>query len=326
MSGTNRRHWLFGFAGAVLMCALPAEVFLRYFPPADRVALSGPPPPVGALAADPDFGVGYQSWEGFRAQNAVDLAPLLTPVDSHQRPTWIFLGNSFVHGAGMLVDHVRMALPNWLIVTLHRTDPLPLRCAQITLLQAHGPPAERTFVPLATVDLLGLGEQPLATLRVSRDGALTYAPRLPPEPWAWMTRHSHLARAAWLRTGRQRGNPDFDKRTLDLRIDDPLHSDLHTLFANLARTANGLPITVILIPSYQQVMRDVGDGFQQHVRALLEPLGYDVFDPLPALRRDPHPDALFLPDKHFSPRANRLLVEALLAHLHLAAAVASPPE
>lgn len=320
----NRWLSLVGFVGAVLLCALPAEMFLRYFPPAET--FPGFQSSVGILAADAHFGVGYRSWEAFRAQNAADLASLLTPIEPDHRPAWIFLGNSFVHGPGMLVDHVRLAVPSRLVATLHRSDPLPLRCAQLALLEVHAPRVERMFAPLSTVDLLGLGEQPLATLRISADGALSYAPRLPPEPWAWMIRHSGLAAAAWSRTGRQRGNPEFDKRALDLRIDEPLRSDLHTLFANLARAVDGLPLTVILIPSYQQLVRNVGDGFQQHLRALLQPLGYDVFDPLPALRRHPHPEELFLPDKHFSPRANRLLVEALLEHLHVpTAAVASPP-
>jgi hypothetical protein len=44
-------------------------------------------------------------------------------------------------------------------------------------------------------------------------------------------------------------------------------------------------------------------------------MGLDVFDPRAAFVGHPNPAALFLPDKHFSPEGNRLLLAELLAHV-----------
>jgi hypothetical protein len=328
-STITRAASFLGFVAATLTLGISAELFLRSFTPGEldlyageRSARRGP------LVADSDFGARYRSWGDLYAENAPDLAPWL---EESRRPRarqgWVFIGNSFVHGAGMLVDHVRTAVPERQVVTLHRTDPLPIRLAQIDLLAARAAAPERIFIPLSTVDLLELGRQPLATLRVSRGGALTYAPRLPPEPGAWLMRHSKLVTAAWFRTGRHRGNLDFDKRKLDDGIEEPLRSDLHMLFANLARRIDSsrVRLSVILIPSYQQLVDDVGTGFQQRMHALLQPLGYDVVDPYPALHRQSDPAALFLCDKHFTSRANQLVVDSLLTQLGDLNGAAAPP-
>lgn len=308
------RYWgtAVGFAVAVVVCCAPVEIFLRHFPLIDQHVFPAAASTPGTLAPDPRFVVGYTSWEAFRHENAVDLEPLLV---ADAPPAWIFLGNSFVHGSGMIVDHVRPTIRDRRIITLHRTDLLPLRCAQARLLNQHASAVERMFLPLSTVDLLGLGEHPLSTLRVGNDGALTYEPRLPPEPWASLIRESALATTAWFRTGRQRVNLGFDKRRLDLGLDETLRGDLQRLFGNLAEATRGTPITVLLIPSYQQLVARVADGYQRDMRALLEPIGYDVVDPLPALRDTADAPALFLPDKHFTARANQILVTELLRHL-----------
>jgi hypothetical protein len=310
-------QFFLGFVVATFVLGAAGELFLRHSAPAEvDVYLGEQSARRGPFVPDPGFGLRYRAPAALYAESAADLAPwLVEPRRPDAQPVWLFIGNSFVHGAGMLVDHVRAGTPDRSIVTMHRTDPLPVRFAQIDVLSEEEQRPERIFMVLTTVDLLGLGEQPLATWRVNATGAITYVPRLPPGPSAWLVERSRLAAAAWFRTGWHRGNPAFDKHALDTRLEAPLAADLQTLFANLARRTRGLPITVIILPSYQQLVRNAGDGFQRRLRAILEPLGYDVFDPQPELRRHPNPQALFLPDKHFSPHANQLVAAALLAHV-----------
>ena len=61
---------------------------------------------------------------------------------------------------------------------------------------------ERIFVELMPVDTLGLGTQPLQTIHVTPQGALTYKPRLPGGPADWFIAHSRVALTAWVRAGR----------------------------------------------------------------------------------------------------------------------------
>jgi hypothetical protein len=324
MSMSDRIQFLLGFLLAAVMLGSAAEAFLRYGGLVDLdVTLAEHADGRGPFVADRDFSVRYRSWNDLYTRSAGDLAPWLAASQGDgARPTWLFVGSSFVHGAGMMVDHVRATVPERYILTLHRTDPLPVRLAQIDLLRQQTARLERIFIPLGAVDLLGLGDHPLATLRVTNAGVLTFIPRLPPGPGAWLVQHSRAAESAWFRTGRQRGNPEFDKRALDAGVGEWLQSDLRTLFSGLARRAAGIPMTVIVLPSHQQLVHNVSNGFQRELRALLQPLGYDVFDPLPVLQQQADRAALFLPDKHFSPVANELLVAALLKHLQ---PTSSPP-
>ena len=79
----------------------------------------------------------------------------------------------------------------------------------------------------------------------------------------------------------------------------------------------GIPVTIILLPNHEQITKGASFGLQDKAAAVAREYGFDVFDPRdvflahPANRRA----ELFIPDKHFSPLGNRLLLEALLAHL-----------
>jgi hypothetical protein len=76
-----------------------------------------------------------------------------------------------------------------------------------------------------------------------------------------------------------------------------------------------VPVTVVLLPSYEQVLRGSGFAVQDAVAADARELGLDVCDvrsPFLAAADNP---GLFIPDKHFSVVGNRLLLATILNHL-----------
>jgi hypothetical protein len=308
-----------GCALAVALLAGLAEGYLRLFPLTDLHPYLGEASPLtGIFVPDQDFGVAYRSWDAFRDDNAPRIdAYLPLGRNTGDRKVWAMFGNSFIQAPAMLADVTRVALPDHLVFNLGRNEHLCVRLAQVKLLLENGLRPERVFIELMPVDLLPLGDQPLATMRVTSKGALTYEPRLP-TGWAGeLVEHSQLGLTAWVRAGRHKGNPRFNKRTLYQGIDETLQGDLHTLFANLARYTHyyQVPVTILLIPSYHQVAQNAGFGFQDALTALLRPQGYDVFDPRDAFRRHPDPESLYLPDKHLTLAGNQLLLGQLLGHL-----------
>jgi hypothetical protein len=306
-----------GAGFAVLLLAGLAEGYLRLFPPKDFDLFAGEASPLtGIYVPDADFAVNYRSFSAFSADNAERIGPLL-PLAGDGKPTWAFFGNSFVHAPGMLGDTARDRLTDHRIFFLGRNEPLVVRLAQIKLLLQNGLRPERIFIELMPIDMLTLGPQPLSSLQVTPRGALTYRARLPAGPLGWAVEHSELARLTWYRTGRQVGNPQFRAAALDQGLDPVLCDDLSCLFGNLARITgeHNVPVTIILIPAYQQVLRGDGFGFQDALTTLLRPQGYDIFDPRAAFLAAPEPAGLYLPDWHLTPRGNQLLLREMLAHV-----------
>jgi hypothetical protein len=329
--GTGRRNVAWSVLGGLLAAALLAglaEAFLRNFPPRDLHPYLGESSPLtGPFAPDDDFGAGYRSWDTFRADYSERLDQL-GPLDD-ARPTWAMFGNSFVQAPGMLADTARDRLTDHRIFNLGRNEHLIIRLAQIRLLLERGFRPERIILLLLPLDVAMLGEQPLATVHVTARGALTYQPRLPAGPGALAISHSRLALTGWVRSGRQHGNPGFRAAQLNQGIAGPLLADLDTVFGNLARITrdHGVPVTVILLPNHEQVMRGVPCGFQDALGPVLCRHGYDVLDTREVFAGQPDRAALFLPDKHLTPRGNALLLDTLLDHLraadgHAAAATA----
>lgn len=314
-----RLHFILGCLAAVLLLAGLAEVFLRWFPPADLHPFLGEQSPLtGIYRPDADFAVTYRSWEDFCTDNAArlkDYVPFERSADP--RPLWAMFGNSFVQAPGMLADTARQALPDHRIFNLGRNELPFVRLAQIKLLLEHGLRPERIFVEFMPVDVLPLGPQPLDTVRVTTKGALTYEPRLPPGPAGWLVRHSRVALTAWVRAGRQHGNPGFKSGRVYEGVGEPLRGDLARLFGNLARLGRQyhVPVTVVLIPAYHQVVRGDPCGFQHVLGDMLRGYGLDVFDPRAAFIHFPNAQSLFLPDLHFNEAGNRLLLAELLKHL-----------
>jgi hypothetical protein len=302
---------------AALLLGL-AEVYLRRFPPQEHLAYLGEESSLtGIYAPDDDFGVTYRSWRAFCEDNAARMGPFLPGKGPDGPGIWAFFGNSFVQAPGMLADLARELVRDRRVFNLGRNEHLFVRLAQIKMLLQNRIVPERVFVVLLPVDMLDLGEQPLETLYVTSKGALTYRPRLPGGPAAWFIQHSRLARAAWFRSGYHRGNPQFRRQRLTRGLEEPLLGDVRRLFFNLARVtqARRVPVTVLLIPAYEQVMLGASLGFQDALEAFLRPQGYDVLDLRDAFAGLPDRAALFLPDKHFTALGNRIVLARLLAHV-----------
>jgi hypothetical protein len=301
------------------MLATLGEVYLRFFPPKDLQPYLGEQSPLsGLFVPDPEFGVGYTSWDAFRTDNAERLGEYL-PLEyaADAKPLWALFGNSFVQAPRMLADTVRVGVPSHRVFNLGRNEHLMVRFAQIRELLDHGLTPERIFLTLMPLDAWLLAQKPLDSFRVTARGALTFEPRTPPGIAGRLIRHSRLALTAWTRTNRHVANPS--QRYTDLhRGLSPRHlADLRHLFAGLARHCHEhrVPVTVILIPTHEQITAGAPIGFQDAIAPMLRDVGIDVFDPREVFCRHHDKPSLFIPDKHFSPAGNALLLAELLHHL-----------
>jgi hypothetical protein len=189
-----------------------------------------------------------------------------------------------------------------------------VRLAQLRLLLEHGLRPKRVVLTLMPLDVEYLARQSLATQRVTAQGALTFQPRLPPAPFDRLAQASALARTAWFRTGRHQGQPNFHHLQLHRQVEPTLRDDVTYLFRGVARLARqyDVPVTVVLIPTHEQICKRAPFAFQDTLTPLLLDLGLGVCDPRDVFLAHPDKPALFIPDKHFAPEGNRLLLDALL--------------
>ena len=324
MSVRRRRlRSIVAFGGGLLLAlALPltaGELYLRAFPPEDfRPYLGEASPLTGPFRPDEAFGVQYRSWDAFKKDHEGRIWPYLPYIEgSWKPPTWAMFGNSFVQAAGMLADTARVRVPQRMIFNLGRNEPLAVRLAQVQLLLENGLRPERIFVALLPLDLVALGQHRLADVHVTAAGALTYRPRNPGGALGWAIGHSRLALTGWVRSKRHYANPAFRPGDLVSRIDPLILSDVEHLFRSLATTTQrfGVPVTVVLIPNYEQITRGAPFGFQDALGPMLERIGFDVVDPRQLFVEYPDKKALFIPDKHFSTLGNQLLLDEILRHL-----------
>src|SRR5205814_4510733 len=111
--------------------------------------------------------------------------------------------------------------------------------------------------------------------------------------------------------------PAYGRNQLTSDVDPAIAADLRTVFGHFAAAAkaHSVPVTLLLLPNYEQVMQTHGLAIQETYAAIGRDLGWDVCDACDAFRNYPDKPALFIPDKHFSRTGNRLLLSALIAHL-----------
>jgi hypothetical protein len=83
-----------------------------------------------------------------------------------------------------------------------------------------------------------------------------------------------------------------------------------------------VPVTILLIPNYEQITRGAEYAFQDEIGRLATQLGLDVLDVRGPFRGHPDRPALFVADRHFSSVGNRLLLAELVDHLHAVGAAA----
>lgn len=302
-------------AGAVLALAAvlaAGEAFLRAFPPADFVPyLAEDSGLAGPYRADDRLGARYRSWEAFADDHPGRPASVESP------RCWAMFGSSFVHMRGMLADTARAELPGRPVFNLGRNEPLFVRVAQIEAMLDHGERPERVFFVVIPHDSSPLAKHSLSQVRVTPQGGIAYAPRDPGGLLGPVLRHSRLALMAWVRSGRQQAVPSFRPASLNDDVHPAVFADLRSLAERLGEAGrhHGVPITVVLIPNHEQITRGARFAFQDRFGPVCREAGLDVCDVRRPFLDAPDKPDLFIPDKHFSPRGNRLLLAALLDHV-----------
>jgi hypothetical protein len=296
------------------------ELFLRAFPPKDLQPYLGDASPLtGLYLPDDEFAATYRSWDAFADDNAARLKEYL-PLEraGAGRPLWAMFGNSFIHADGMLADTARTSVSDHRIFNLGRNEPLPIRCAQLRELLNHGLAPERVIFELMPLDTWGLAQSPLQSWHVTPRGAITHTPRTPAGPAGWLIGRSRLALAAWIRTNRHVADPSLQPSQLLNGLGADHLADLRRLFAGIAGACHrrNIPVTVLLIPTYDQIAKGKSFGFQDCLTPKLRDLGIDVCDPRTPFCGYADKPALFIPDKHFSPAGNAILLAELLGHFH----------
>ena len=191
-----------------------------------------------------------------------------------------------------------------------------MRLAQAEFLLDAGLPVDRVFFVVIPLDGFSFAMNGLDQIRVTPEGGLAYDPRLP-AVGASLVRSSRLALKGWTRTGLHQNQPFYAVRDLNTRFDGPLLADFTAVFGYFAEAAarHKVSATVLLLPNHEQVTMGAGFAFQDAVALALRALGYDVCDVRQAFLDYPDKPALFIPDKHFSPTGNRVLLAAMLEHL-----------
>lgn len=311
---------------AGLLCALvlvfaAGECYLGRFPPRELQPYLGDASPLaGPFVADEKHILRYRSWLEFHKEYA-DRLKIYEPVftGESKQPVWAFFGNSFVQAPGMLGDTTRDAVPSRTIFYLARNEPLSVRLAQIELLLQNGIKPERIFIVLLPIDIHSFALHGLDQIYINDRGALTWRPRLPPSGLAVLISQSRLALSAWLRTGLHHNVPRLRTSRAHLPLPDSMRADVERFFGLLRDVTqpHGVPETIVLIPNFEQITRGAAFALQDQLADIARANGLDVCDTRSAFLGHPadRRAELFIPDKHFSPLGNRLLLESLLAHL-----------
>jgi hypothetical protein len=319
----SKRHLAFS---AGLLCSLAVvlaagEFYLIRFPPRElQPYLGNDSPLTGPLAPDDRLTVRYRSWNDFQTDYSQRLEfyqPLFAT--EARRPIWALFGNSFVHAPGMLGDTARDRITSRTIFYLARNEPLSVRLAQIELLLQRGIVPERIFFVILPIEVHAFALNSLDQIYVNDKGALTYRPRLPPGVLGTVVGGSRLALSAWMRTKLHQGVPGFRQSQINQPLTGTMRADMERILDDLRYITGprGVPVTIVLIPNYEQITR--GDSFEllDQLGELSRARGFHVCDTRDAFLTHPAPRRreLFIPDKHFSPVGNQMLLEAILNHL-----------
>lgn len=310
-----------GFAVGALVALLAAlgagELYLRLAPPGDLAPYLSEGAAPGPFRTDPEFGVQYRSLDALRADNPGALEPYLPLFNNPSAPpAWAFFGNSFVQAPGMLADTSRQFVPSRVMFNLGKNEPVPVRFAQAALLLDSGFKPERVFLVFIPLDVYSFAVHGLDQYRATEQGGLVYAPRTPPVGGGFV-RNSRLALKGWTRTNLHQNRPFFASPELYTRVDETVRADVRTVLERFAGhlAKHRVPATVVLLPSYEQVLRGAGFAVQDALAADAREAGFDVCNVRATFLAWPDRHELFIPDKHFSATGNRLLLAALLEHL-----------
>lgn len=306
-----------GFALALAVLCAAGEAYLRIAPPANLQDYVTDSDRSGPFAPDARYGVRYRS-PATLEEDCPHYAQIRKFAElPNPPPCWAFFGNSFVQMPGALADTARTQQSKFLVVNLPRaTTPVPVRFAQAEMLLETGLKPARAFFVFIPLDAHTFEQHALDQVRATPGGALVHAPRLPTVGGA-LVRNSRLALAGWTRTGWHHSRPFAKAGALYDRVDDSVREDFRALFAAFAETAkrSRVPVSVVLLPSYEQVTRNAGFAVQDALAEEARAVGWGVCDVRAAFRAHPNGPALFLPDKHFSATGNELLLREVMKHV-----------
>ncbi len=315
----NARRLAVALLGAIAaFAALFAfgEMYLQLFPPSDIGQYLGDRAPgIGIYRSDAKLGADYRDFDAFASENRDRLSAFL-PLDkaAASKPVWAFFGNSFVQMTGMLGDAAQIALTDRRILYLGRNEPLHLRAAQIRLLLDNGLKPSRVIFALMPLDTWPYSQHSLDDIVVNGRGVVTYRP---PIPATLKQTGSRLALSAWLRLVQPLPSTATYTRALYSQVPDELLVQTGRMFDVLADSCrrHGVKGTVLLIPSHEQITRAFPHDFQDRMGEQCRARGLDVCDAIGAFAGVADKASLFIPDKHFSPPGNAILLASLLDHL-----------
>jgi hypothetical protein len=311
-----------GFAVALAVLCAVGEAYLRVAPPANLQEYLPNSDRSGPFAPDARYGIRYRSPAALEEDCphyalVRKFAELPDPP-----PCWAFFGNSFVQMPGALADTARAKQSKFAVVNLPRvTTPVPIRFAQAEVLLATGLKPARAFFTFIPLDAHTFELHSLSQTRATPGGALAYEPRTPAVSGA-LVRNSRLALAGYTRTGLHHARPFAKAAALYDTVPDSVRADVRALFVAFAETAKRyrVPVSVVLLPSYEQVTRTAGFAVQDAIAEEARAVGWCVCDVRAAFRAHPNKPELFLPDKHFSAPGNELLLREVMKHAEQAEA------
>jgi hypothetical protein len=267
----------------------------------------------GIYRSDPDLGVDYRSVADFRAQYRDRLEQL----EQGGRPqTWAWFGNSFVQAAGMLGDMAQSDRSDVRMFYLRGNAPLFVQVAQLRLLLQSGLKADRVIVVLVPLDAVALARHPLTTISANQRGAIVYRSPAAPAPFQPLLHSSRLALLGWIRGGKERANPSSQSRLI---TEDPpacAKVDLQRLFGVIGNVCrkHSISATILLLPNREQILGRAGHALQDFERECCRANAIDCLDALDLFADENNKLSLFLPDWHFTGKANRLILDALYRH------------
>ena len=316
----SRNPWLAfagGYLAALAAVLLIGEAYARLAPPRDirRELGQRPPQDERIYRRDPDIGVAFRSYDEFRAANAAALSRP-GPLDSPQ-PTWLWLGNSYVHGPDNLADTAERAWPGLRIFAVRKLSILPLRAAEARLLLSEGLRPQRIIFALMPQDLFLIGKRPLAFIDVNAEGAITTRLRWPDPPWTPLVTGSQLVTIAWIRSGRAAGDPSFDGRRMTEAPSPRVQGDLLRIFNHLMETSRryGVPVTVLALPEQTQVLGRATLGFQDALPDLARRAGIDLYDARAPFVEAADKSSLLRADRYYNERGFTLVLQGLADHI-----------
>ena len=316
--GRARLQSAAGFAIAAFVLLAVGEIGVGIAPPRTVQPYLPDDDRPGPFQSDPHYGVQYRSWDAFRHDYQDGLKPHEFLFASPNPPTtWAMFGSSFVHAPDMLADTTRKYIPNRHVFNLGRNEFLNVRAAQIELLLEHGLRPERIVFAMQPLDAAIFANQTVSMVHAGPNGAQAFDPRLP-SVGGGLIRQSRLALAGWVRADLQHAVPFHNPAAMVDCVHPVIRVELQALLnrigAVMARYR--VPVTVLLMPNFEQIAKGAGYAFQDEVATLATEAGLDVYDVRDPFRNYPDKPALFVPDKHFSDVGNRILLAELVKHLH----------